>query len=58
MFSQNQYLAQYLFIIANFLFIFIFNYRIDDPFVFLCITSGVVLFSFFIKRAINQFIGV
>lgn len=46
------------FIFANVALVFILYHRIPSPVQFFCIAGGLVTISFFIKRAIDQYIGV
>ena len=47
----------YLFYIATFLFIYLLYLGIPHSLQFLLISTGVLLFSFFAKQAINQLFG-
>ncbi len=45
------------FCFANAVLVWALYHRIDSPTVFFCIAGGLVTFSFFLKRAIDQFTG-
>jgi|SaaInlStandDraft_3_1057020.scaffolds.fasta_scaffold70667_2 hypothetical protein len=55
---RNPSFAAFLFYCANIAFVMLMNYGLDDPLQFLLLSSGIVLFSFFVKRVIHMYIGL
>ncbi len=55
---QNLSFVSSCFFGANILFVLILNYGIDNSLQFLLLSSGVILFSFFLRRIIHQMIGL
>jgi hypothetical protein len=57
-FFKNPQTSTWGFIAANLLLVGAIYHRIEEPLQFFFIAGGLVTFSFFLKRAIDQIIGV
>ncbi|MFT4551951.1 MAG: hypothetical protein ACI9S8_000572 [Chlamydiales bacterium] len=55
--SKNSRPYAYGFYLVNLVIVVAMFYRIEHPEAFLLMASGAVMFSFFLKRWVNQLVG-
>lgn len=55
--ARNPQIARRVFIFCNVVFITVMYQRIEDPYQFCLMGGGLFVFSFFLVRAIKQWVG-
>lgn len=54
---RNPRVSKFLFLFANYLLVFSIYRRYDDPLSFAFLASGLIIFSFFLMRGIQQVVN-